>query len=472
MNKPFVYYFNTPKGYYCYDVNSNAIIRVSPNLYESLKADRTLEDCDAEIKNEIGILAQAGMLSSGKWKSIEHPATGLLRENMDGSIEMLTLQVTQQCNLRCKYCPYSGSYYNRKHSSASMSADTAKKAIDFYIKHSYNKKMLNIGFYGGEPLIQYNLIKELVEYSRVQGEGKEVGFHMTTNATLLDKEIIDFLAENKFKLTISLDGPRELHDKNRESVDGKGSFDKVVRNIGIIQAEHPEYLKEIMFNCVIDGRGDFGCLNDFFTNYETVKDINAIFSDLAQEGIKDKELLLSSEEYDSAYQYEVFKLLLSKCGLVSPREVSVIVQSYYEHIRQSLKGRSIGTVHGMTGHPGGPCVPGVHKLFVNIHGDFYPCEKLNECISDYIIGNVEKGFDYHKAEKILNIGRTTPEDCRNCWCSRFCYQCILFSEDGNSISADARRAHCQAVRSAVDNMFKDYCLIKETEADDNNIYFL
>lgn len=472
MEKPFVYYFDTPKGKYIYDVNSNAILRVSSGLYEALKTERAFKDCGAETKNEIEILAQAGMLSAKKWKAIEHPATGLLKENMDGSIEMLTLQVTQQCNLRCKYCPYSGSYYNRKHGSASMKADTAKKAIDFYIKHSYNKKMLNIGFYGGEPLIQYDLIKELAAYSRIQGEGKEVSFHMTTNATLLNREIIRFLAENKFKLTISLDGPRELHDKNRESVDGKGSFDKVIENVGIIQTEYPEYLKEIMFNCVVDGRGDFGCLNDFFTNFEAVKDISAIFSDLAQEGIKDKELLLSSEEYDSAYQYEVFKLLLSKCRLTSPKEVSVIVQSYYEHIRQSLKGRSIGTVHGVIGHPGGPCVPGVHKLFVNIHGDFYPCEKLNECISDYIIGNVDKGFDYHKAEKILNIGRTTSEDCKNCWCSRFCYQCILFSEEGNSISADTRRNHCKSVRSAVENMFKDYCLIKEAEADDNDIYFL
>lgn len=469
---PFVYFFETPKGNYFYDVNSNAIVRVSLALYDFLKAGTAFQDGDREIKREIETLLQAGMLSPDKWEGVEHPATGLLRESLDGSIEMITLQITQQCNLRCKYCPYSGSYYNRIHSNASMDASIAKKAIDFYIRHSYDKKVLNIGFYGGEPLIQYDLMKELVEYSYQQGEGKEVNFHMTTNATLLDQERIRFLAENKFKLTISLDGPRELHDKNRESVNGKGSFDQVIRNVRKIQEQYPEYMKEVLFNCVMDGRGDFGCLNDFFTNFEVVNSIHTIFSDLAQEGIKDKELLLSSQEYDEAYQYEVFKLLLHKCNLISSKDVSIIVKSYYDHIKKSLKGRSIGSVNHRKGHPGGPCIPGVHKLFVNIHGDFYPCEKLNECICEYQIGNVDQGFDAHQVEKILNVGRTTEEECINCWCSRFCYQCILFSEEGDTLSAGTRKAHCKSVRRAVDDMFKDYCLIKEAEADHHDIYFL
>lgn len=472
MSKPFVYFFETPKGKYFYDVNTNAIVRVTSQLYEYLNGEIEYPLDNVSILKELETLTWAGMLSTDKWKTIEHPATQLLKEHLNGSIEMLTLQVTQQCNLRCKYCPYSGSYYNRKHSNACMNIEIAKKAVDFYIRHSFDKHELNIGFYGGEPLIQYDLIEEVVGYARKQGEGKRINFHITTNATLLDLEKITFLVKNEFKITISLDGPRELHDKNRTKTDGKGSFDKVIENIQIIQKHFPEYIKQIMFNCVVDGKGDYGCLNDFFTNYDIIKDIHTTFNDIAEEGIKDKELLLSSEDYDKAYQYEVFKLLLNKCNLISDKEVSTIVKSYYDFIRMRLKGRSVGYAYSSTGHPGGPCIPGVHKLFVNINGDFYPCEKLNENIKDVIIGNIERGFDFERIEDILNVGKSTQEECRNCWCSRFCYQCIMFSERGDSLSVEKRISNCKAVKKATENMFKDYCLIKEVEADDNNIYFL
>lgn len=472
MKKPFIHFFKTPKGKYFYDVNSNAIVKVSSQLYEYLNSEMKDFIENSDIKMELEILLQAGLLSADRWEMIEHPSTELLRENLNGSIEMLTLQVTQQCNLRCEYCPYSGSYYNRKHSSESMDINVAKAAIDFYIKHSFDKQEINIGFYGGEPLIQYDMIKNLVDYVYIKGKGKKVNFHITTNATLLDLDKISFLAKHNFKMTISLDGPREIHDKNRKQMNGKGSFDKVIENIGIIQKHYPEYIQGIMFNCVVDGRGDYSCLNDFFANYDLIKDIHTTFSDIATEGIKDEGLLLSNEDYDNAYQYEVFKLLLNKCNLISEKEISTIVKSYYDYIRMKLKGKSEGYVYNISGHPGGPCVPGVHKLFVNIHGDFFPCEKLNENIPEIIIGNVKDGFDYKKIEDILNVGKPTQQECKNCWCSRYCYQCILFSEDGDSLSVEKRLSHCRSVMVATENMFKDYCLIKEIEAEDNSIYFL
>lgn len=472
MRKPFIHLFETPKGNYFYDVNTNAIVRVTPQLYEYLNNGIENPLNDISVRSELELIISAGMLSGNKWDVIEHPATPLLKENLNGSIEMLTLQVTQQCNLRCNYCPYSGSYHNRKHTNACMSIEVAKKAVDFYINHSFDRHELNIGFYGGEPLIQYDMIQEIVEYAREQGAGKKINFHMTTNATLLDLHKIAFLVDNDFNLTISLDGPRELHDKNRKRMDGTGSFDKVFENIQLIQRHYPKYIKQIMFNCVVDGRGDYGCLNDFFTNFDTIKDIHTTFSDIAEEGIKDKELLLSNEKYDNAYQYEVFKLLLNKCNLISKEETSTIVASYYDYIRLRLKGRSIGYTYNKSGHPGGPCIPGVHKLFVNIHGEFYPCEKVNENIKEIVIGNVENGFDIKKVEEILNIGKSTNAECRNCWCSRYCYQCVMFSEKEDSLSSDMRLSHCKAVKKATENMFKDYCLIKEIESDDNNIYFI
>lgn len=472
MWKPFVHFFKTPKGNYLYDVNTNAIVRVASQLYEYLSSGIEIPSSDVDILKKIETLRNAGMLSANRWEKIEHPATQVLKEYLDGSVGMLTLQVTQQCNLRCKYCPYSGNYYNRKHVNANMNIETAKKAVDFYIRHAYDKHELNIGFYGGEPLIQFDLIKDVVDYAYRQGEGKKVNFHITTNATLLDLEKISFLVKNKFATTISLDGPRELHDKNRRNVDGEGSFDRVIETIEVIQKNFPEYVRDIMFNCVIDGQCDYGCLNDFFTNYNTIKDIHTIFSNIAEQGVKDKKLLLSNEDYDNVYQYEVFKLLLNKCNMISEKEVSTIVKAYYEEVRLKLKRRNLGYVDNNIGHPSGPCIPGVNKLFINIYGDFYPCEKVSETIKEVVIGNVESGFDFERIEEILNVGKSTQEECINCWCSRFCYLCILFSEERNSLSAAKRISHCNSVRRMVENMLRDYCLIREIEANDNNIYFL
>ena len=98
--------------------------------------------------------------------------------------------------------------------------------------------------------------------------------------------------------------------------------------------------------------------------------------------------------------------------------------------------------------------------------------KLNENIKDIVIGNIESGFDFERIEAILNVGKTTQEECKNCWCSRYCYQCIMFSEEENSLSAERRISHCKTVRKVTEDMFRDYCLIKEVEADDNSIYFL
>ena len=108
-----------------------------------------------------------GLLHETILNDIEHPETENLEMLSNHYIEYLILQVTQQCNLRCKYCAYSGNYYNREHSSERMSFDIAKKAIDFYLERSDSANELRLGFYGGEPLLEYELIKKCVDYIKV-----------------------------------------------------------------------------------------------------------------------------------------------------------------------------------------------------------------------------------------------------------------------------------------------------------------
>ncbi|MCX4328712.1 MAG: radical SAM protein, partial [Lachnospiraceae bacterium] len=204
----------------------------------------------------------------------------------------LTLQVTQQCNLKCEYCPYSGGFYNRQHSNKKMSFEMAKKAIDYYILHSYDIPAAQIGFYGGEPLIEFELIKEIVGYVASGYYGKEVKYFITTNATLLTEDKIDFLMDNDFVLTISLDGPKQYHNKNRHKIDNSGSFDTVMENIAVLHRKYPDKKDNIQFNCVIDPKMDFKCLNDFFIREDNLKEYRVLYNSISREGMKEKDRFL------------------------------------------------------------------------------------------------------------------------------------------------------------------------------------
>ena len=125
-----------------------------------------------------------------------------------------------------------------------MSWDTAKKAIDFFLKRNIELPEIIIGFYGGEPLLEFDLIKKCVEYVESIVEGKKVFFNITTNGTLLTDEVVDFFVEKDFKLSISLDGSQKEHDVNRKFRDGSGSFNTIINNIKRIKTRYPQYNKK------------------------------------------------------------------------------------------------------------------------------------------------------------------------------------------------------------------------------------
>ena len=166
--KPFIHCFRTYNCCYFYDFNTNAIVRIPESVYVHLqhleKGTANISECDADVNEILNRLTEQGFLSSHHWCKIEHPASRLLENYLEGSVQSLTLQVTQQCNLKCEYCPYSGGFYNRQHNNRKMSFEIAKKAIDFYFLHSFDIPDAQIGFYGGEPLIEFEMIRRIVEY--------------------------------------------------------------------------------------------------------------------------------------------------------------------------------------------------------------------------------------------------------------------------------------------------------------------
>jgi uncharacterized protein len=171
--------------------------------------------------------------------------------------KQLLLETTQGCNMRCAYCCYSERYHNtRTHGSQSMSFETARKALDFFMrgfqKTCYGNplKKCAISFYGGEPLLNFNLIKDVVQYLKENHGYYEFDYNITTNALLLSDDILSYLTANNFSIIISLDGDKENHDRNRVTVNGSGSFDEVFDSVSRLRKKSPDYAKFGISMCI------------------------------------------------------------------------------------------------------------------------------------------------------------------------------------------------------------------------------
>ena len=228
----------TPLGFYFYETNRNEIVAINEELYDYIYAVINgnmdmIRIASKEIKKDYEYLEECGYLQAYRIKEIEHPLTKQVGNLLARKMDKITLQITQNCNLRCTYCIYSENLNlgQRSHSQNVMSFETAQKSLDFYRNHSIDSEQISIGFYGGEPLMEFELIKKIVRYSESIFEGRKIIYSVTTNATLLTDTIIEYLVENRFNVLVSLDGPKEIQNRNRKFPNGQGSFDIAISNI-------------------------------------------------------------------------------------------------------------------------------------------------------------------------------------------------------------------------------------------------
>ncbi|MGN2368810.1 Cys-rich peptide radical SAM maturase CcpM [Clostridium cagae] len=460
-NKPFIKLFKTNYKHYMYDVNKNTILNISNKQYSFLE-NCIKSDVDDYIESkETNKLYKEGFLSSNRPKEIVHFSDELLSYYLENNVKLLTLQITQQCNFRCEYCVYSGDYLNRNHSNKKMSISTALKGIDFLINHSKNNNTINIAFYGGEPLLEFDFIKECIEYAEKKADGKKVTFSMTTNGSLLTDKIVEFLYKYGVALTISLDGPKEIHDIHRKfNITKNGSFDNVINNINNIRKKFPEYLNNIHFNAVIDTQNNFSCIDEFFLNHEGIKDISLTTSIISSNQRESR--IEIGEDFRIKTEYELFRIYYYLLRKKNSKNCSRIMMKNYNELLELSKRLSPQKMLSEKVHHSGPCVPGAQRLFINADGYFYPCEKVSETSELMQIGHVDTGFNVSKARKILNIGKVSENACKNCWAIRFCDICAAIIDNTEKEFSKKRKEECcKRAKYAVEEKFKDYCVLKE-----------
>ena len=347
-------------------------------------------------------------------------------------LQQVTLSITEDCNLRCRYCVYSDVYtLSRKRSDKMMDFKTAKKALDWYVALYLEGREYNpvrspaICFYGGEPLLNFDLIKKCVQYVKTTWPDMDFTFSMTTNGTLLNKEKEDFLKEHRFNISISIDGPKEDHDRNRVYPDGSGTHTDVMKNVRRMVADGYVSCRSL---CVFDYKCDMSRLDAFFRQPEIPR-----LSNLTNPSLQNGSLFYnrySDEDIRNFYDSEE-KAFLSylENPVLNPDK-----ESCYEHLYSIFSGKLIYqppimvTPENRIIPYSGACILG-KKFFVDAHGNFHACERVNEF---FPLGNVDTGPDFKRMADVMNDYIKHLDACTSCSTSKLCGYCYnQFAREGN-----------------------------------------
>ena len=330
------------------------------------------------------------------------PMAGKLKAKTSGVIKALCLHVAHTCNLNCSYCFASqGKYHGDR---TVMSYEVGKRALDFLVEHSGTRRNLEVDFFGGEPLMNFRVVKDLVAYARsIEREaGKRFRFTLTTTGMLVDDEVIDFANRECHNVVLSLDGRKEIHDRFRVDFAGNGSWERIV----------PKFQKfvEARGGKGYYMRGTFTHANpDFLKDIQTMLDLG--FTELSMEPVvcapDDPSALTEEDKPIVMRQYEE----LAKLMLERDRE-----------------GRPFTFYHYMIDLTGGPCIykrisgcgSGTEYMAVTPWGDLYPCHQfVGE--ERFRLGDIWTGVTNHAIqEEFAACNVYARPECRDCWARLYC----------------------------------------------------
>ena len=349
------------------------------------------------------------------------------------SVDMFILSITEQCNLRCRYCCYSGDYQNnRTHSNRCISKDDLEGIYDF-IDEMTSIRPLHIAFYGGEPLTQY----ELVQHAILKAEerwNKDALFSVTTNATLLSTERIEWLIAHQVKLEISIDGTAKFHDRNRVDKTGNGSFRQMYQTLSYIVNEHHEYLANTQLLMTLPSVDDLLTIaedwhNDSVLRQLTPSHITGLAPNFAN-GVVKKEYITLKEQY------------LALLDVYEQHQDWSVLKAYFDGCIAYWKDRPILDAGNIV--PMSTCMPRNTKLYIDASKQIAVCEKISD---SYRIGSVQMGIDWNKANAhVHTYYNKRVQRCGNCPAIRVCDLCLTaieFNDEQWDILCHNERVYAQ-----------------------------
>ena len=402
-----IHLFSMDNMYFAVDTNSGLVHVVDEVTYdlltgENFKFKHKVEkikkkygkDITDEAISEINYLIVNDMLYTENINTVN---------KIKPAIKAMCLNMTHDCNLRCEYCFASQGSYNGER--ALLDFETGKKALDFLVKNSGSRRNLEVDFFGGEPLMNFETIKMLVEYGRaIEKEyNKNFRFTITTNGVLLNDEKIDYINENMDNVVLSIDGRKTTNDRMRKTVNEKGSYDIIVNNF-------KNFVNKRMDKDYF-ARGTYTAYNlDFSEDVRHIRDLG--FDKISVEPVvadPEEEYALKEEHID------VLKMEYEKLA-------KLYIDSYGD------ESKKFQFFHFNIDLDGGPCIykrsvgcgAGTEYIAVTPTGDFYPCHQFVGQ-EEFIIGNVDEGINKDNVvDKFRNVSVNEKPACKDCWAKYYC----------------------------------------------------
>ena len=372
----------------------NAVLAAMAEKYPEISGE-DIAECYAQVAS----LKEMGKLFA---PDTFEPMAGKLKEKTAGVVKALCLHVAHTCNLNCAYCFASqGKYHGDR---AVMSFEVGKQALDFLMENSGSRRNLEVDFFGGEPLMNFQMVKDLVAYARsVEKEkGKNFRFTLTTNGVLVDDDVIEWANRECSNVVLSLDGRKEIHDRFRVDYAGNGSWEKIV----------PKFQKfvEARGGKEYYMRGTFTHANpDFLKDIQVMLDLG--FNELSMEPV------VCAEGDPSALTKE---------------DVAVVMDQYEKlaqlMLQRDKEGRPFTFYHYMIDLTGGPCIykrisgcgSGTEYMAVTPWGDLYPCHQfVGE--ERFKLGDIWNGVSNKEVqEEFASCNVYAHPECRDCWARLYC----------------------------------------------------
>ncbi len=371
------------------DNNKEQIIEALSDKYDKTVLEEAIEEIDELVK--------AGQLFTG---DVYKDYIPIWKRN--SVVKALCLHVAHDCNMRCKYCFASTGDFGCERTL--MSAEVGKKAIDFLIKSSGNRRNLEVDFFGGEPLMNFDVIREIINYARKREKeaGKNIRFTITTNALLLNEENKKYINENMSNVVLSIDGRPEVNDYMRTRVDGSGTYKTILPKIKDMAESRNQDNYYV--------RGTFTRANLDFS-----KDV----LHLADEGFKQISIEPVVLDEDSEWS-------------IRPEDVAAVCSEYeklaYEYVKRKKEGKGFNFFHFMIDLDQGPCAAkrvagcgsGHEYLAVSPEGDLYPCHQFVG-IESFKVGNVNDGIINNDLVSLFRDSNIyIRKECSECWAKFYC----------------------------------------------------
>ncbi len=369
------------------------------------------------------------------------------------NLGQIIFQITQDCNLRCKYCIFSGKYYyKRNHTNKNISFEVAKEGINkiYDLIKDRQRKEFALGFYGGEPMLNVSIIKNIVAYAEKRFRDFKLSYYLTTNGTLVNLDHLDFFLKKNFKILISLDGPKAIHDRHRVFRNDTGSHDVVMANLLKIKSfNETYYYGNINLIATFPDYIKISEYYDFFENNPIVNELDVTVGLVDSrdtcfyDGIESKDNLR-----DESVEY-LFQRIKYKCNeelSLSPIEKNLIKP--YKKIDEALTKRCLHDTSGT-------CLFD-SRVFVDCHGMFHVCEKIGSVSP---IGNVQDGFDLERMQNMLNrFCELVRSSCATCNVRSFCRICFANIERNGEFVLDS--SWCREKRDITEKMLSEYIELK------------